>query len=171
MQIQFQLSLDDYLAAQRLHSTGSSWLMFQYVLIYFISPIFGLIFLIIDLLHFEDKASNHYHSATIIYGILLVCIPIIMRIHLKRCYKRTRTDNNESKFTFGEERIEIEGQYINGAMDWRAVKSYRENDKVFILYSAPARFSIIPKRACTDEQISELRTILRQKIQPEIVSK
>ena len=168
MQIQFQLSLDDYLAAQHLHATRSSWPLFKYLLMYYIFPILGLIFLFIDLQHFEDKASSHYHSATILYGLFLICIPLIMRMHLKNCYKRTRTDNNECKFTFEKERIEIEGQYINGSMDWRAVKSYRENDKVFILYSAPARFSIIPKRACTEEQIGELRTMFRQKIKPDI---
>jgi hypothetical protein len=167
MQIQFQLSLDDYRAAQHLHATHSPWPLFKYILVYYIYPIIGLFFLVIGYPFYGDKTSNQPIPALIVCGIILVFLPIYMRIHIKNCYKRTRSDNGECKLTFGEERIGIEGQFTNGEMDWRAVKSFRENKKVFMLYLAPAKFLVIPKRVCTDEQITELRKILSHKIQPQ----
>ena len=171
MQIQFKLSFDDYRAAQHLHATHSIWPLFKYILVYYIYPIVGLFFLIAGIPLFGDRASNHYVPTLIACGIILVCTPLFMQIHVRNCYKRSRIDNGESKLTIGEEYIGIVGQTTNSEISWKAVKSFRENKKVFMLYLAPAKFIAIPKRVCTDEQISELRTILRQKIQPEIASK
>jgi hypothetical protein len=85
---------------------------------------------------------------------------------MKRCYKRTRSDNSECKLTFGEEHIGIEGLHTRGEMDWGAVKSFRENEKILLLYTAPALFVPIPKHVCTEEQVTELRSLLLRKVMP-----
>jgi|CZKF01.1.fsa_nt_gi hypothetical protein len=171
MQIQFQLSLDDYLAAQRLHAIRSSWPRFTNALTHYIYPILGLCFLVLSIPLIGSKVPDHSGLTMIVCGMILVCCPLYMHFQRKRCYKRTRSDNGECNLTLDEERIGIEGQFTNGEMDWRAVKSFRENKKVFLLYLAPAKFLVVPKRVCTDAQISELRAILSQKIQPVILSK
>jgi hypothetical protein len=49
-------------------------------------------------------------------------------------------------------------------LNWKAIKSFRENKRIFILYLAPARFIAIPKRVFSEAQIEELRTLLLRKI-------
>jgi hypothetical protein len=168
MQIQFQFSLDDYLAAQYLHATRSPWPQFTYALTHYIYPILGLFFLILSIPLMRSNIADHSGLTVIICGIILVSCPIYLHIRLKRSYKRTVSDNGECKATFDEVRIKIKGQYSSAEMDWRAIKSFRENKKVFLLYLAPGKFLVIPKRVCTEEQIGELRTIFLQKIHQDI---
>jgi hypothetical protein len=136
------------------------------MLVYYIYPIIGLFFLVVGLPIFGDKASNHSIPTMVICGIILVFLPIYMRIHLKNCYKRTRSDNGECKLIINEEYIEVEGQYTKGEMDWKAVKTFLENKKIFMLYLAPAKFIVIPKRVCTEAQIGELRMLLLRQVKP-----
>jgi hypothetical protein len=51
-------------------------------------------------------------------------------------------------------------------MDWKAVKTFLENKKIFMLYLAPAKFIVIPKRVCTEAQIGELRMLLLRQVKP-----
>lgn len=166
-QIQFELSLDDYLAAQRLHSTRNLWPRIMNFLLYFLYPVLGILFLFFGVGVFLER-NSHHPVTMIVCGVLLVCSPIYMRMRLRSCYKRTRSDSGESTLNFGEERVEIKGRYTNSELDWRAVKSFREDAKVFMLYLAPGRFIVIPKRACTEAQISDLRAIFLQKVPPVI---
>jgi hypothetical protein len=165
MQLQFKLSFDDYLAAQRLHERRSLGSRFIYMLNYYLSPLIGLFFLACGLLLIESNASFSSIAAIFSACIILLCLPLYMHMRLKRCYKRTRSDSGECKLTFDEERIGVEGQYSRGEMDWRAVKLFREDEKIFVLYTAPAKFIPVPKRICSAAQINELRTILQLKVQ------
>ena len=164
MQIQFQLSLDDYCAAQRLHSTRSSWSRINYVLNFYLSPVLGLCFLALGFWLKRNPGSMEF--ILIVCGLLLILCPLYMRIYMKRCYKRTRTGTGECAVTLDEERILIEAKHMKSELDWSAVQSFREDGKVFMLYLAPAKFVAIPKRACTKVQIAELRAILPQKVPP-----
>ncbi|MGA3082507.1 MAG: YcxB family protein [Terracidiphilus sp.] len=164
MRIQFQLSFDDYRAAQRLHAMRSFWSRLGRVLNYYIYPIIGLISLILSLLLVSGRAPTHSVSTLIICGILLVCCPIYLQIRLKSCYKRTRSGSDGCQLTFDEESIGVEGQYSKGEMEWKAIHFFREDESVFLLYLALAKFIAIPKRVCSEEQIGELRSLLIQKV-------
>jgi hypothetical protein len=167
MQLQFQLSLSDYLAAQRLHAKRSFWSRLIRVLTRYIYPAIGLLFLGLSLQLIFDKASNGSVSTMIICGIVLVGCPIYLHFQLRRCYKRTRSGKDGCQLTFGEDRIGIQGQYSKGEMEWKGIRSFRDDKNVFLLYLAPARFIAIPKRVCTDEQIDEIRSLLLRQVKPE----
>jgi len=85
---------------------------------------------------------------------------------LKSCYKRTRSDSGACKVTLEHERIQFEGSASKGELAWRAVKQLRENDAVFLLYTAPAKFMVLPKRACTAAQIEEFKALFDRCICP-----
>jgi hypothetical protein len=48
---------------------------------------------------------------------------------------------------------------------WKNYIRWTEGDKQILLYSSPACFSMLPKRALDPAQLTELREILKQKIQ------
>lgn len=162
MKIQYELTFDDYRAAQRLHALRSFWSRLVRILTLYIYPVAGFIILLLGLSLFREGASVH---TLFICGIVLVCCPLYLRIQLRRCYKRTRSGNGSCQLTFDEETIRVEGQYSKGEMDWKAIHSFREDAKVFLLYLAPAKFIAIPKRVCSEEQITELKGFFLQKVQ------
>jgi len=170
MQINFQLSLDDYRAAQRLHAMRSLWSRIVRALTLYIYPAVGLIFLALSLSLIAAKESEKSISTMIICGFVLVLCPVYLRFQSQRCYKRTRSGSNGCELTLDEGGIGVEGQYSSGHMDWKAIHSFREDEKVFLLYLAPARFIAIPKRAGTEEQATELRSLLSRQVGPLIDS-
>lgn len=48
-------------------------------------------------------------------------------------------------------------------LTWNLITGWAEVDRVFALFLSPISFLPIPKRAMTDDQHSELRTLLQQK--------
>lgn len=166
MQLQFQLSLGDYLAAQSLHSKRSFWSRLLRVLNRYIYPALGLVFLAFSLLLISSKASNETILVLIICGIILLFYPIYLHFWFRRCYKLTRSGNDGCQLTFGEESIGTEGQYSKGEMEWKGIHFFREDKNVFLLYLAPAKFLAIPKRVCTEEQITEFRSLLSRQVKP-----
>jgi hypothetical protein len=164
MQIQFRLSLEDYIAAQSLHATRSAWPLFMYLLPRFIYPILGILFLIWDVSSMVNQGLTAHVAWLIICAVILICIPFYVRFQLKRCYRRTRSGSGDCTVTFGEERIEMKGEFSSSEMDWKGVKSFVENDKLFLLYIASAKFFPVPKRVCSEAEISTLRALLLQKV-------
>jgi DNA-binding transcriptional LysR family regulator len=49
-------------------------------------------------------------------------------------------------------------------VEWKNFIRFRESRHQFLLYSSPACFNIVPKRALTPEQMSEFRTLLAQNL-------
>ena len=58
-------------------------------------------------------------------------------------------------------------RWDDGSSDilWKNYIRWTEGDKQILLYSSPACFSMLPKRALNPAQLTELREILKQKIQ------
>jgi len=165
MKITFQLTLDDFLAAQHLHATRDSLRKFFYVLKNFIYPIIGLIFLLFAILISRtDGYSGGDSMLLIASGIFLALFPLYVRLLWKRCYKRTRSGNGDCNVLFNQDGLLIDGQFSKGEMSWKAFKSYLESAKVFNLYLAPGKFLVIPKRVLAPESIEELRALLLEQI-------
>ena len=49
-------------------------------------------------------------------------------------------------------------------MNWSNLVRYIEAKNQFLLYTSPACFNIIPKRALTPEQLSDFRSLLQERI-------
>ena len=170
MQIQFQLSFDDYLAAQRLHAKRNLWQLGIYALNHYLFPVIGICSLVLSIPLMGSKVQDHSGLIMIFCGVILTGYPFYMRWKLKQCYKRTRIDDGESKIVFDEARIRVEARHASSEMDWDGVKSHFENGKVIMLYLAPAKFIVVPKRVCTDEQIAELHALLLRLVGPVLQS-
>jgi hypothetical protein len=59
------------------------------------------------------------------------------------------------------------GAHSKSEIEWAAIQFFSENKKVFLLYLAPGKFIVIPKRVCSVEQVSELHSLLLTKTNPE----
>ena len=55
----------------------------------------------------------------------------------------------------------------SGEVEWRNFVRWVECDTEFLIYSSPACFNIVPKRALASEQLTEFRALLAQNLTPQ----
>ena len=94
----------------------------------------------------------------------MLCYPLFMRLRWKRCYVRTRSEEGECTVDFDDAMIRTAAANTRSEIQWQAVRSFSESQKVFLLYLAPAKFIVIPKRICAEKLADELRLLFKQEI-------
>ena len=164
IRLEFSLSFEDYSNAQSLHARRGWWPRFNLILARFIAPAFGAVFIVCGLLSLGQAVIGIPFILTIGCGLFLIALPLDRRLKLKRCYKRTRMGTGQSSVEFAETQIRTQVTNCKSEIEWNAVRSFAENQKVFLLYLAPAKFIVIPKRVCVDNTIDNLRMLFREKI-------
>jgi len=112
--------------------------------------------------HFVGTAKPNLLG--VLFGLFWISFPFYLEWVTRRCYKQQRNSNDECMIEFMKEMIHTEGRHSKSDVEWGAIQSSSEDDKTFLLYLTPARFLAVPKRACTDEQINELRTLLQDNV-------
>jgi hypothetical protein len=170
MLIVFSLDFRDFKAAQTLHAKRSEIPYLGYCAVRYIYPVLGLCILAFEFTphHFVGSPQPKLYGA--LCGLFLVCIPLYVRWMTKRCYVRTKSDSSDCSIEFDERSIRAKNLHTRSEVEWTAIRSSSEDSKTFLLYLAPARFLVIPKRACTSEQANELRTLLQEKVKSNSVS-
>ena len=146
--VEFTLKFNDYLDAQRLHATRGWWPRFDQFMGRMGFPFWGVLLLIFAYLIHGPGVSWLPVLFMSACAVFLLLYPFYIRFKLKRCYTRT------------------EGSGTKGEINWSTVRSFSENDKVFLLYLAPAKFIVIPKRACTESELAELRAQFQTNVKP-----
>jgi hypothetical protein len=160
----FTLSFDDYFAAQRLHTKRSGWARFNWFMGRIFAPVWGVVLLGLSYLMHGPGVSLDSVMFVTACGLFLLAYPFYMQWKFKRCYTRTRVGDGDCTIQLGEDCIRMLGGNTKSEMDWAAVRSIAENEKVFMLYLAPAKFVAIPKRVCSPEQIEQLRSLFANHI-------
>ena len=164
IQLNFALSLDDYLAAQRLYAKSNWWLNLNHFFGRIVLPVLGVCIFVLAFLISGKGISWVIFLGMAGLGIFLALYPLYMRLRLKQCYLRTRTDNGSCTLELNEDVIRMQGSNAKSEVDWTAVKSTVENDKVILIYLAPAKFFVIPKRICDEQQLNEVRELCKRKL-------
>jgi hypothetical protein len=162
--LKFNLSLSDYLDAQALHARNNWWRRLNYFAARFVLPVIGVILILQALLMFRTRMPGMFVVIALGLGVFLVFYPWYYRGRLKRCYRRTRTDNGEISVELGESLIHVRTQTSNSELSWKAVQFFLEDQKLFMLYLAPAKFIALPKRVFSHEQIGELQSLLASQV-------
>jgi len=157
MQIQFELSLADFLDAQRLHATRNFFRRVLRVVNFYAFPVFGACMLCLAI---STRADRSPALVMLICSLVLMGYPAYYRFTMLRTYKRTRTAEGACSLIFEESGVRIGSTNFKSDINWSAFQTKRENNKVILLYIAPGKFVVIPKRACSDEDIREIRAML-----------
>jgi len=162
--IQFKLTFDDYLRAQRLHSKRTWGRRVWYIVSRTLIPVLGLLYVLIFVLIFWRTTPVGWLLVALPCGMYFAFYPVVVRLRLNRCYRRTRTGDEENSVGIGEEGIRIRAENPSNDLNWKAVQSCREDQNVFVLYLAPAKFIVFPKRVFSEEQILELQSLLARQV-------
>lgn len=164
MHLTYSLTFRDYKAAQTLHAKRSEIAYLTHCVGYYLWPILGVCFLAFEFIPHHIGASPQPKFLTTFSGFVLLCCPLFLHLMMKRSYKRTRSGTGDCTIELDQEMIRTKGLHTKSEMEWTAIQSFSEDSKTFLLYLAPARFVVVPKRACTDEEVNELRTLLQNRV-------
>lgn len=94
-------------------------------------------------------------------GIRIYEVP---RIQVRRSLKNYPSAQGEIVYTFNDKGSLATFPTGESRLDWAAYTKYKETGPMFLLFFSPYRFTSIPKRAMSPEQVEELRGLLKKGI-------
>lgn len=163
MRLQYRLTFQDSLAAQALHAKRSEFPYIGYLVPRYLFPVIGICSLAWAV---SKRGSASYETWLIIAGLYLLACPLLVRLSYKRHFGRTRTTDQQTTIEFDSGLIHCQGPHSKSEIEWSAIRSFSEDSKMLLLYLAPGKFLCIPKRACADGQVDELRSLFQERIKP-----
>lgn len=162
--IQFTATFSDYLNAQRLHGKRNWWARIVHIANRRVLPAFGVLSMIAGVAIAKKGDSRMSFLLVTGCGLFLMSYPLIARLYLGYCYRMTRAGTGECEFDFNSDSIQTRTTNTKGEVEWAAIRSFSEDEKSFLLYIAPAKFFVIPKRVCSEDQINELRSLFQAQV-------
>jgi hypothetical protein len=170
MVVVYNLDFRDYRAAQTLHAKRSEIPYLAHCAARYIYPALGLCILLFEFTPHHVAGSPQPKLLGTLCGLFLIGLSLYVNWITRRSYALTRGNCGDCTIDFDSQLIRTKCLHSRSEVEWTAIQSSSEDSKTFLLYLAPARFLVIPKRACTDEQLNELRTLLHEKVKGNSVS-
>lgn len=156
MEIRFRLTEEDGLNAMRAQSTPS-WSMFLFVLLLALLFLVGIYLISHDL----PVAGWLWLALSAAIGIGAYEVP---RIQVRRSLRNSPSAQGEIVFVLDDNGTVATFPTGESRLAWRTYTKYKETETIFLLFFSPYRYTTIPKRAMSPEQIEELRGLLRARI-------
>jgi hypothetical protein len=158
--IEYTPAFNDYLCAQRLHAKRRVWTRINDFAARIGNPALGALILVLALLIAGPGVSwTGPYVFMIACGITLLAYPIYYRYRVKNCFKRTRIGDGGRTFDIDEHSLKLQEGHTRSECAWSAIQAIREDQNVLMLYIAPAKFILIPKRHCALQDINEVKRL------------
>ncbi|HTV64514.1 MAG TPA: YcxB family protein [Bryocella sp.] len=164
MQITYELTQKDFfdsLIAHRNRSAVTRWSLRIILTVVFAFAALGIFLLVI-------RPSSHVLSnaapligLAVFWGVLLWACP----------WWAARNQFRKQPSAQGPRTLELDTTGVHWRWDggtadieWKNITRFLETKNEFLLYTSPAAFNMVPKRALTPEQVSELRALLSEHV-------
>lgn len=166
LKLEFSLTFRDYYDGQLLHARRAWWPRLNSFMYRFGFPVWGLLLVTLGIVLATLGTARSILAIVLGAGLFLMSYPVYMRLRLKHCFRQTRTGDGFMAFEFDETGIRSTTQGTRGEIEWSAIRTVREDGKLLLLYLAPAKMFMIPKRVCSPSQLEELRQLCQSRITP-----
>jgi hypothetical protein len=104
------------------------------------------------------------------FAAMLAATFVAPRYAARRAMRRmAEVGDTNVTYRFDAEGITIRSAGATASFAYRKVHRFREIDTAFLLYAQPRIAQIVPKRAFSAEDLAEVRSLLREHIQPKRV--
>ena len=165
MTIDFQFTLDDYRDAFRAHfRKGAS--SFSRLLLK--AAIVGGCLLIgmgVFLVAMGERRPNVWLVPALLGAVWLwIGIGGTYKRAAKAQFEKNPALRQPRRVEFSSQGIKTDAGVASSDVSWKAYLRYVESDKVFLLYTSPGCFAIIPKRVLQPGQAEELGQLFRSHI-------
>lgn len=162
MKISGKLEWTDYLEAQRLHMRRGGW---RRVLMYAVPVILAVALIFVAISAVQDKDWSSFWLLSwpvIVGGVLLLWMYVIIPRRVRQIYSQNKEMAAPFEHQITPTALISTNQFGRGERPWNIFHKWKENDKIFLLYTTDVQFVLIPKRFCTPEQLEALRLRLRE---------
>jgi len=156
MEIRFTPNAEDVEDGLR-SAPRSTWGQFIYILL------LALLFFIGTYLvqNRYSLAGWAWLAVSCVIGIAMYEVP---RRRARRAIRMNPSAQGEIVLTIDSRGIAAVFPTGNSQLEWRAYTKYRETNRMFLLFSGSERWTFVPKRVMSSEQIQELRGLLRDHV-------
>jgi hypothetical protein len=163
VQIEFTTTLQDFIAAQRLHcfrkyGKGSGRLP------RILYPVLGASVLGVAALLYR-AGSNGSALLEAIFGLYLLLVGNVIAPYMyRRRYLRTRGNENGVILDFTEEAVQVDcpGR-SSGKLEWKAMLGVFDGPTITLLYLSPATFLMVPRRVLSGTMHEDLLAMCMEK--------
>lgn len=164
MRVTFQLTPEDYyqgLLAWRSLRAWQRWVLrFSYVVV-------GTAFLgsLLVLVFDQKSPANHIFVFGTVFGPLWFGYMLFApRFSSRRQFRNSPSAQSPVTLDISDAALEIHSAHGDSKVAWSAYIAWAERKSVFVILPQPRIYVPIPKRAFTEEQITEFRELLRRNI-------
>ena len=138
----------------------------SYAIVYYLLPVLGLLAIAIVMIVAGSVQALLDEKPLLTFGAYFLLLPILIHFALMRRYRGSAIGMQDCTISFENNLIRTQMPNAVTELQWNAIQSFAEDKRVFLLYLAPARFIIVPKRACSIEQINELHSMMHGRVHP-----
>jgi hypothetical protein len=164
MRITYELTADEFIAAQSLHSRRNPLGYINLAICYLVGPLLG-IFLMLSVVSFPKVGFNLSSLSQEFLPLLITLSPLWLHLYWRYRFRSSRVSNSPCVIDFGEDRIATEMPgFSKSTVEWIAIKKYRESKKMLLVYVSGVSFFAIPRRAFGGGGYIELITLLKRKL-------
>lgn len=162
----YELTYQEFLAAQRLHRRHVTRARISYVLWFIVFPcVFGAFVLWLAFTYFKGERELFAQLAPFVawLGVMFLVICVLRPYNLRRLFRKSLPEGSgkavQASFAYNEEGIvsALPGR-SEGRFFWNAIVDYAEDDHMVLLYLKKKLFLYVPKSAMSDAEWTELRS-------------
>jgi hypothetical protein len=166
MDIAYELTQRDFTEAYAAHRDRSSWSKWSRRVSVWITGLitsFILFGLLVKPSAQDAKVLMPYFGFVAMWLLIIVFLP---RWSIRRQFLQQPAAHGPKTLLLDS--LGAHWRWIGGSSDveWKNYIRWVEGKNQFLVYTSPACFNVIPKRVLADEQLAELRGLLKQQIPP-----
>jgi len=167
MNVQFELTLEDFRAAHSLARSTHAAARFQRIL-RVSAPLLGFLLVLsfTVAIGLGKQAAIEPLRPALYLGLGLLALPLVVHYGQRQTYMRSFPDKQGSRLIT----ISVDQDGVTSGMPgvaesrygWSAVRSFVEDKNIALIYVAQVNFLMLPKRAFTSDQLTSVRSLMRE---------
>jgi len=162
MQIEYEISEQDFIDAQRLAIKNSPVRLVRWTR--WVLPLFGVSLLIFLINAVAKQGFSIRAIPGLAFCLLFISLPLLSRSKQKKLYAKNTAMHGKMFLEASGEGLQFRGPTFSSQVGWSNFCKFFEDEKSFVLYKTSQVFNIVPKRGLSPDQITSLRGYLEQKI-------
>lgn len=157
--VEYQLTFDEYLEAQRTYIKTSRFTYYSY----WVFGILGIVVGIIGIVMVPLVAASY--GAVLLGTLLVLSVTLFHHLRVARLWKKEQNISKPLSVDIAEDDLHIISPNEDGRIKWAAFNRFLETKNLFMIFRQRNMFNVIPKRIFKDlGEVELFRNLLRRKI-------
>ena len=157
MTVHFEYNKPQVLQALRYHFLSKREIRLMIILVNVFALVSAVLFYLKKILPFA------FLTASFLWFVLMLTFWFILP---GLVYRRAATFKDHFTMSFTDAGFELGNERGSRSWDWKALSSHLETPHFFHLYFSSTSFFLVPKAAFSDDEKSEMRGLLKQRVRP-----